>query len=344
MIRFDKDETPQKLGEFGLIERIARMAGSHRSEDATGIGDDCAMIQNVTEQKALLLTTDMLLEGRHFNRNWITAEDLGYKSLAVNLSDISAMGGRPRYALLSIGLPPDTAPEWLNGFFGETSRLCKKHGVELIGGDTVKSSSIVVNYTVLGLIEEEKVLWRSGAVPGDKIGLIGITGEAGAGLRLLKESHAPDLPLHRHLIRAHNRPPIHVGEAIHLAESGAVHAMIDVSDGIESDAGHIAKQSGVNLTIETDMLPVSDQLAEVCRNFSWPLEEITLAAGEDYALLFTFDANKEDFLKQSFSRLFPETHFSVIGQISEGDAAVRFLKDGKPYELRNYGFDQFKSE
>ena len=347
--RFEKDDNLEKLGEFGLIERIAQItksisnAGKRGSTRSTGIGDDCAVIHNDSKQ-ATLITTDMLLEGRHFNRSWISPKDLGYKSLAVNLSDISAMGGKPQYALLSIGLSSDIKPDWLNEFFGETARLCKEHNIELIGGDTVKSSKIVINYTVLGSIEEKKVLLRSGAKPGDKIGLIGNIGEAGAGLRLLKESHDLDLPLHRHLINSHNRPPIFIGEANFLADKGFVQSMIDVSDGIRSDAHHIAKQSGVTLTIETDVLPFSEQLEEACRKFSWDVHELALTEGEDYALLFTFESENEKSLEQNFRKSFPNTDFSVIGSVEKGDADVRFLNHGRPMEIRDHGFDQFKSE
>ncbi|PWN06490.1 thiamine-phosphate kinase [Rhodohalobacter mucosus] len=341
---FDEEESPEELGEFGLIERIARLTGSGNTHDSMGIGDDCAVIRNTSNGFATLITTDMLVEGRHFKRNWISAEDLGYTSLAVNISDISAMGGKPRYALLSIGLPGNTDPDWLNGFFGGIKGLCDTHGMKLIGGDTVKSNSVIVNFTVLGSIPEKNILLRSGAKPGDKLGLIGRVGDSGAGLRLLKQSSSPDLPLHRHLISAHNRPTIYVREAIFLAESGFVHSMIDVSDGIRSDAAHIAKQSGAKLTIHTDRLPVSDVLAEVCNAFSWSPEEIALTAGEDYALLFSFHSDREENLKRSFQNSFPDTPFSVIGSVSDGNAGVRFLKNGRNFDPGAHGFDQFKSD
>jgi len=339
---FDRNETLKELGEFGLIERIAGLFEPDTDKDFTGIGDDCAVIKNDASYSTLI-TTDMLLEGRHFRREWSSAKDLGYKSLAVNLSDISAMGGKPRYALLSIGLPSDTDPNWLDGFFSEVARLCESYGVKLIGGDTAKSSSIIINYTVLGSIEHQNILWRSAAKPGDKIGLLGKVGEGGAGLRLLEESHSKEVPSHKDLIKSHNRPSIYVKEAVFLADSGIVHSMIDVSDGIQSDAGHIAKQSGVSLSIHTNTLPVSKQLIDVCDKFSWSVEEIALTAGEDYALMFTFDCEKEDTLKAKLQDSFPETDFTVIGEVTERDADVRFFKNGEPFELHQHGFDQFKT-
>jgi len=343
MILFHNSETLEELGEFGLIERIAGLFEPASEEEFTGIGDDCAVLRN-DSGRSILITTDMLLQGRHFRREWSSAGDLGYKSLAVNLSDISAMGGTPRYALLSIGLPSDIAPAWLDDFLNETRRLCETHGVKLIGGDTSKSSSLIISYTVLGFIEDEKILWRSAAKAGDKIGLIGKIGESGAGLRLLEGSHNKEIPTHTYLIEAHNRPRLYVDEARFLADSGFVHAMIDLSDGIQSDAGHIANRSGVTLTIDTDHLPISDPLTEVCDTFSWSAEEIALTGGEDYALMFTFDREKEDTLKNQFKESFPGTGFTVIGEVKEGEADVRFLKNGETFKLQQHGFDQFKTD
>jgi len=342
---FDEHETLKQLGEFGLIERIAGLFEPASDKEFTGIGDDCAVLRN-DSGRSTLITTDMLLQGRHFRREWSSANDLGYKSLAVNLSDISAMGGTPRYALLSIGLPLDIAPAWIDGFLNETRRLCETHGVKLIGGDTSKSGSLIISYTVLGFIEDKKILWRSSAKAGDKIGLIGKVGESGAGLRLLEGSHNKEIPTHRYLIEAHNRPRLYVDEARFLADSGFVHAMIDLSDGIQSDAGHIAKRSGVTLIIDTNLLPINDTLTDVCDTFSWSAEEIALTSGEDYALMFTFDREKENTLKNQLRESFPDTCFTVIGKVKEGDgnADVRFLKNGETFELQQHGFDQFKTD
>ncbi len=340
---FKENESLEALGEFGLIERISGLFSSNENNDFTGIGDDCAVIKN-DHGKSLLITTDMLLEGRHFRRDWISPADLGYKSLAVNLSDVSAMGGVPRYAFLSIGLPPDTSPEWLNSFFDNASSLCEAHGVNLAGGDTAQSNFIIINYTVLGYADDDKILYRSSAKPGDKIGLIGNVGESGAGLRLLEKSYNRQIPSHKHLIKAHNRPRVYINEAEFLAEIGYVHSMIDLSDGIQSDATHIAEQSRVTLSIDTGCLNLSEPFTEVCKRYSWLQEEVALTAGEDYALLFTFDSNKEDDLQRQLYESFPETAFSVIGDVEEGDAEVLFIKNGIRLELQRHGFDQFKSE
>jgi len=345
MNKFDEHETLKQLGEFGLIEKIAGLFEPGSEKEFSGIGDDCAVLRS-DSGRSTLITTDMLLQGRHFRREWSSAGDLGYKSLAVNLSDISAMGGTPRYALLSIGLPADIAPAWLDDFLNETHSLCETHGIKLIGGDTSKSNSLIISYTVLGFIEDEKILWRSAAKAGDKIGLIGKVGESGAGLRLLEGSYNTEIPTHKYLIEAHNRPRIYVDEARFLANSGFVHAMIDLSDGIQSDAGHIAKRSGVTLTIDTDQLPISDTLTDVCDTFSWSAIEIALTGGEDYALMFTFDREKEDTLRNQLRESFPDTGFTVIGEVKEedGNADVRFLKNGETIELQHHGFDQFKTD
>lgn len=340
---FSDYESLSELGEFGLIERLSSLFSDDSKTGITGIGDDCAVLP-YDEKKSLLVTTDMLIEGRHFRLDRIQAKDLGYKSLAVNLSDISAMGGRPDSAFLSIGIPDNTSLQWLEEFFEEIHKLCNKFGIRLLGGDTTKSPGpMVINFVILGSSSHDEILWRSEAKHGDRVALLGKIGESGAGLKLMTENHPAAREQYHHLISAHNRPQLFVEEAQFLAKSPSVHAMIDLSDGIRSDANHIARLSGVLIQIELDKLPLSSELREVCRMFSWPAEELALTAGEDYGLLFTIDESEGKKVQAAFEKKFGYS-FTIIGQVKEGLPEVLMTSGGREINLGKGGFDHFKAE
>lgn len=331
-----------ELGEFGLIDQIAILFGTHENADEIGIGDDCAVLP-YGENRSLLITTDMLIEGRHFRHDWISVEDLGYKSLAVNLSDISAMGGKPRYAFLSIGLPDDLSLDWVERYFNSAQDLSNKHDVKLLGGDTTKSPGpMVINYIVIGEAPADSILWRSAAEAGDSIALLGGVGESGAGLKVLMEQSPPYDENHQKLINAHNRPRLFVDEAQYLASFPSVHSMIDLSDGIQSDAGHIADRSGRTMEIETDYLPIQSLLREVCTEYSWNPLELALTAGEDYGLLFTLSKEESERVSRKFLEKFG-FGFTIIGEVKEGPAELKLMRNGKEFDVGKKGFDHFKS-
>jgi thiamine-monophosphate kinase len=331
-----------KLGEFGLIDQVAKLFGTTFNSNVTGIGDDCAVLP-FAGNNSMLVTTDMLIEDRHFKRDRITPRDLGYKSLAVNLSDISAMGGKPVYAFLSIGLADDISLEWLDQFFKGAHELSEEHEVKILGGDTTKSSGpMFISFTVLGIAETDMILMRSDAKAGDVVVLLGTVGESGAGLNVLMNTNDAENEQYKKLISAHNRPQIYVEEAQFLAKFPAVHAMIDLSDGISSDAGHIAQKSEVKIQIDIEKLPLSDQLKNVCNEFSWSPVELALTAGEDYGLLFTVDAGSIDDMTDSFKKEFGY-RLNIIGKVLEGSPDVTYVRRGKPFVLQKHGFDHFKS-
>jgi len=339
---FKNADSLSDLGEFGLIDQIAHLFDRKGNEGETGIGDDCAVLP-YRDDSSLLITTDMLIEDRHFRRDWISAEDLGYKSLAVNLSDISAMGGKPLFAFLSIGLPEDLPLEWIERYFRGTHELASEHDVRLMGGDTTKSSGpMVINYTLLGEIKSGNVLWRSAAETGDHIAGLGNLGESGAGLKLLLEQEPPFSSDEHKLIAAHNRPQIFVDEAQFLAEAGGVHAMIDLSDGLQSDGSHIAKESDLTLEVESEKINLTQPLQNACEKHSWNPLELTLASGEDYGLLFTINSEKAEALHRGFKATFGYG-FDIIGEVKEGSADLKLLENGTPFDLGKTGFDHFKS-
>jgi thiamine-monophosphate kinase len=286
--------TLEDLGESGIIEfiqeRSTTRAGPHVIK---GIGDDCAVLEP-GEGTTLLVTTDTLVEGIHFRQETLSSEALGWKVLAVNVSDIAAMGGSPHTAFLSVGLNRETEVGFLESFMDGFTSFAERAGVVLAGGDTVESPSFsVVTVTLLGNCMKGHVVYRSGARVGDDIWLTGHVGDAAGGLFLLQEKLSPRFSEYEALILAHQRPrpPFELGKA--LGESGWVNAMIDISDGIAKDLGHICEESVVGATLQGSSIPVSETLMRL----SSELQENPLAwalhGGEDYQLLFTAPPARE---------------------------------------------------
>ena len=280
-----------KIGEFGLIGRISESFSSFRlSPGVTGIGDDCAVLPQ-RDGIDTLVTTDLLIEDRHFLLGDVSPEDLGWKSAAVNISDIAAMGGRPTATFLSIALPPRIEVGWVERFIGGFRELSARWGVPLLGGDTSASpDKLFINVTVLGECPHGAAVQRSGARPGDLICVTGPLGDSGGGLKLVLERVGREggagSGAEQILISRHYRPMPRVDEGMALAAAG-VHSMMDISDGIASDLRHILKASGVNAAIDLPAVPLSDELREVCAAHGWDAVELAVSGGEDYELLFT---------------------------------------------------------
>ena len=351
----------KQIGEFGLIDQI-RQWFNEETTDLLGIGDDCTVIPR--DQDHLdLFTTDLLIEQTHFLIDRIDPADLGHKSLAVNLSDVAAMGGEPLYAWLSIGLTSRTDLQWLESFFGGMYQLANRHKVRLMGGDTTRSREhLMINILVAGHARSSTVKLRSAARPNDVIFVTRELGDSGGGLQLLLDSSfelpetrpdqsGPETP-EQVLIRAHNRPLAEVEQGRWLGKKPAVHALIDISDGIASDAGHIANRSGVSMNLEVDQLPLSNALRSVSEKNGWNALELALSAGEDYALLGTCDPAYWEQLQEEWNHLF-RTPLYRTGTVSAPEAPpsersmtqggfVRFFKNGKPMRRGSKGFDHFR--
>jgi len=328
------------LGEFGLIRRIAPHFHAP-ARDVLGIGDDCAVLPKEGD-RVTLVTTDLLIENIHFLRDRIAPEELGHKALAVNLSDIAAMGGWPTAAFLSVGLPETIDIDWLDRFFAGIKALGETTGCALLGGDTTKSDeTIIINFAVLGEAIKGKVKHRSGARAEDIIAVTGVLGDSGAGLRLLLEQHPLNDPDRRHLVEAHHRPFPHLKEGQWLAAHEAVHAMMDVSDGIDSDIRHVMEQSGLGATVDVEALPVSRAMVAVCNALNWPVHELAATGGEDYCLLCTVDARVFDRLAADFAQSFGKP-LTAIGTMEEG-RALRYRRGGDFIELKRHGYDHFKT-
>lgn len=295
-VRAAWDRPGPTLGEFALIERLRSIVPGGGAGVILGIGDDTAVLQPGT---LVLATCDVQVEGIHFTRDLCTPADVGWRALAVNVSDIAAMGGVPRYALVSLLIPASAGSAALEDLYGGMAELARLQGVAVVGGNvSATPGPLVVDVTVLG--EAERPVLRRGAQPGDGVWITGHAGKAAAG-RFLLEHPDTTVPARETLEAAYRRPVPRVaaGRALGaLAGSGLLTAMIDTSDGTASDLLHLADASQVGVRLDAARLPVPAGLPEAARAAGVAGDTWTLGGGEDYELLFTagtaFDARADE--------------------------------------------------
>lgn len=323
----------REIGEFGLIERIAgRFPGG--AGVAIGIGDDAAAVE-VSPGRLSLISTDMLVEGVHFDLSLCDPVSLGRKSLAVNLSDIAAMGGEPRHFLLSLAVPSTTNLDFLDNYILGMLQRAEEFGLTLIGGDTCASPDrLVLSVTVLGEQLREKVVRRSGARPGDHVCVTGTIGDSALGLLLLKKGEREGAAIARHLDPA---PRVREGKA--LADATLPSAMIDVSDGLLADLGHILDSSLVGARIFRDSLPLSSHFREHFAAWTDESLSLALAGGEDYELLFTVDPESLPSVFSLLEKL--GTPVAVIGSVTMERGLNVVDADGAKVSCLKKGYDHF---
>jgi thiamine-monophosphate kinase len=332
-------KTIAQVGEFGFIRSVMMNCVHAPEKVIQGIGDDCAVI-GPYEDRVLLITTDLLVEDVHFLRGKISFRELGAKAVAVNLSDIAAMGGIPRHLFVSLAIPRRMPVEDLSELDAGMKDMCRTYGVNLLGGDTSASQGgLFINVTVIGEADAKAVLYRKGASSGDRVYVTGTVGNAGAGLRLLQEELIAHDDLREALIAAHNRPRPRLEQGRLIAGSMLASSMIDISDGLLSDLGHICEESGVGARIFEERLPLSDELKALCRVNSLDPSEMALSGGEDYELLFTVPVKNAESLEALLQR---HGHlFFEIGRITEGKSIRVVLAGGTEKEVTPSGFDHF---
>jgi thiamine-monophosphate kinase len=329
-----------EIGEFGFIERFKPLFTSLVKCSQVGIGDDCAVISS-NDAEDWLVTTDLLMEDIHFIRNAITPDQLGYKSLAVNLSDIAAMGGTPVGSFLSIAIPPAVDVEYLDSFMKGYHELSAKYNTPLLGGDTTRSiKHIAINVCVLGKSLKGMARRRNMAKPGDAVCVTGNLGDSAGGLHILL-NNIPDSDSGRFLLQRHLKPEPKLNEGSFLSGNPDVHAMIDISDGIASDLKHILTSSGVAAQINIDWLPLSEQLKNIGGQQGWNTIEMALGGGEDYELLFTVSQGILADIQKEFLVKF-NTPVIHIGNIIEGTPKIHWLKDAIEVEMPIEGFNHFR--
>jgi len=328
------------IGEFGFIDSIKGQFDIPMEGVIKGIGDDCAVL-STTLDRVLLFTTDMLVQDIHFMIERISYYQLGRKAIAVNLSDIAAMGGRPLAALISIAIPVETEVEAIHELCRGMRDICRQYNLAIGGGDTVASpDKLVINVAVAGEAKKSEVLYRSGACPGDMIYLTGPVGDSAAGLKILKNEITPPEVMRDYFIKAHNDPAplVEIGEII--AASGLASAMIDLSDGLLSDLGHICEESKAGALLLAEKIPISPELTLLGDSTGLNPLELALSGGEDYQLLFTVPMEPE----QGIDKLFKDHDLPAphhIGEIGQGSGIRMKRADGSFAELQPMGFDHF---
>jgi thiamine-monophosphate kinase len=326
-----------EIGEFGFIARIEAGAIVRPEEVLCGIGDDCAVTRG-TAGRLRLVTTDLLVERVHFLRHAITARQLGAKALAVSLSDIAAMGGVPLEAYVSLAVPRDFPVEQLDELYAGLKGLAAETGVNLLGGDTTGSlSDLVLNVTLTGEVEEELVLYRSGACPGDTLFVTGPLGDSRAGLDAIQHGRVEESDAARELARRHHEPQAQLRAGRLIAASGLAHAMIDLSDGLAADLPHICDRSRVGAEIVEAQLPLSAELAAYASAHALDAPTLALSGGEDYVLLVAAKTGLQEMLAQSGIALFP------IGRVLEPGRRELVRRSGERSPLVPGGWDHFRS-
>ena len=325
------------IGEFGFIKRIERGCLVRDKNVVRGIGDDCCVFKTAGEM-AILLTTDMLVEKIHFLLSAISPYELGRKSLAVNLSDIAAMGGTPREAVISIAIPDTVDLAVLDGVYDGLKSMAKEFEVNLLGGDTTSSPEhLVINIALVGVAAEDEILYRSGAGEGEVIFLTGPVGSSAAGLDLiLKEREIKGWEV---LIEAHHNPYPHVKAGRIIASMKVANSLIDVSDGVAADLGHICTESGLGAILEERMIPTTEKFREYCKRFDEDSNHLSLHVGEDYVLLGTVVPESSDDLRAALES--GGCQFYQIGQmVAEPGLKLRTSKNSL-ISIGAKGWDHF---
>jgi len=333
------------LGEFPLIDRVTQRLPPYRKDVRVGVGDDVAVLR-LDDQTYQLATCDIQVEGAHFSRHSTTPYQLGRKAAAINLSDIAAKGGTPQHFLVSLALPPDTEVSWVDALYDGLREEASRYDADIVGGNMSQTDGpIVVDVFLLGQVRQEEVLLRSGARVGDLVLVTGWLGESAAGLALVLE---PDLGVEREeaeqLLAAHFTPTPRVGEGRAIASRRRARAMIDLSDGLSSDIGHICARSSVGVRLWAKRLPVSAAtrgVAELTGRLDWAL---ALQGGEDYELCFTAPPEAERELAAAVKEA-TGTKVTCIGEVLSEEAGRWVqLPDGREIPLKREGWDHFRVE
>lgn len=334
------------LGEFGLIDFLTKNIEFQNAGTIIGVGDDAAVIDPFGKQ--VVISTDILIEGVHFDLTYTPLKHLGYKSVIVNLSDIYAMNAQPEQFLLSIGVSNRFSVEAISEFYEGVYLACEKYGVDLVGGDTASSASgFIINGTAVGSVAPDTYVTRSGAKEGDLLCVSGDLGAAYLALQLLEREKKiylenprvqPDLENQTYVLQRLLKPEARKEIIAFLADQKIVPtAMMDVSDGLSSDVLHICKESNVGCVIYEEKIPISNDTSQLALKLGIDPTTCALHGGEDYELLFTIP-------QDDYDRIILSEEISVIGYVTE-IAAGTFLqtKSGNKHTLKAQGWNAFRS-
>ncbi|MEX0747594.1 MAG: thiamine-phosphate kinase [Rhodothermales bacterium] len=337
----------KEVGEFGLIDRLSAILGKSSDPDVVaGIADDAA-VYRIDDDRVEVVTTDMLIEGVHFDRLVMPMEYLGAKSIAVNVSDVAAMNALPRIATVCLGLPETVSVEQVEGMYRGMRRACEAYGLSVVGGDTSSSHQLTIAVSVIGDTRPADVVFRRGARPGDLLCVTGDLGGAYAGLKILLEQrkalqeqgddYQPDLGAYQYVIQRQLVPRARLDIVRDWHQRGIrPNALIDISDGLASEIHHICKQSGCGAELNVAAVPVAMETRQVADELEEDVDVYALFGGEDYELLFA--VSEEDIKK------YDDESFNVIGQFTDDASVVVRMPDGNTFPLGSGGYQHFRGE
>ena len=335
----------ESLGEFGLIDHLTKDIKIKNETSIMGIGDDAAVID--IGDKYQLISTDILVEGVHFNLAYVPLKHLGYKSVAVNVSDICAMNGTAKQITVGLAMSNRFTVEALEELYEGIKLACEHYGVDLVGGDTTSSvSGLMLSITVLGEVEKDAITYRSGAKINDLVVCTGDLGSAYLGLQLLNRENAmfkdnpkmqPDLSGNDYVLRRQLKPEAGIKYTDILKELGIIPtSMIDISDGLSSEVLHISKSSNIGITIHENKIPVDYTAMNLANDLNMNPIMCALSGGEDYELLFTVNQDYYDKLKK-------DPDFTIIGFVTDISEGNNFIaNDGSSHPLTAQGWDAIK--
>lgn len=344
---FDNEERTNlaQLGEFGLIDQLTKSVELTQKSTDKGIGDDAAVLD--FSGKKTLISTDLLLEGIHFDLRYVPLKHLGYKAIQVNISDIYAMNGKASQVTFSIGLSSKFPLDAVEELYAGALLACKKFGVDLVGGDTSASvQGLVISVTSIGYADAEKITYRNGAQEGDLICVSGDLGGAYVGLQLLEREKQiflenpaiqPDLEGKDYIVERQLKPEARK-DIVELLDSLEVQptAMIDVSDGLASEILHICKASEKGCKLYEEKIPIDPMTYDTAREFGLDPTVCALSGGEDYELLFTVQ-------QSAYERLKNQPDISIIGHVTAPSAGTELIsKSGNVHALQAQGWNAFK--
>ena len=331
-----------KLGEFGLIDKLTRDISIKNESTKLGVGDDCAVMDY--NNSRVLVSTDLLMEGVHFDLTYVPLKHLGYKAAVVNFSDIYAMNGTPQQIVVALGVSKRFTVEHLEELYSGIKLACDIYGVDLVGGDTTSSrSGLTISITCIGSATNEEIVYRSGANETDLICVSGDLGAAYMGLQLLEreklasvgiEDFQPQFQGKEYLIERQLKPEARK-DLIAELKNKSIHptSMIDISDGLSSELLHICKASGVGCRIYEDKIPIDYQTAIMAEELNMNLVTAALNGGEDYELLFTIPLHLYEQVKNN-------EYFKVIGHITKNDLGCAMItRDGNEVQLKAQGWN-----
>ena len=329
-----------ELGEFGLIDQLTKNTKINNANTALGIGDDAALIDQGTHYTAI--STDLLVEGVHFDLSYVPLKHLGYKSVMVNLSDIYAMNGTAEHITVGIAVSNRFPVEALEEIYEGIHLACERYGVDLIGGDTTASKSgLLISITAVGRVEKDAAARRSGAQDNDLVVVSGDIGGAYMGLQILEREKQvylenpemqPELNGHEYILERQLKPEARK-DIVELLKGLEVRptSMIDISDGLSSEVLHLAKSSNMQFNIYENKIPIDPSIYSLCEEFNLNTTTVALSGGEDYELMFTIPISEHDKIKGN-------PNLTIIGYVKEGSGANLITRDEKVIELKAQGF------